>query len=306
MISYLNHDAIDLTLWDKCIAQAPNGNVYAWSWYLDIVHPGWDALVEVSEGKYLAVMPITWKEKYGIYYLCQPFFVQQLGVFSTQTLTQERILEFLEAIPKFYLLVQIRLNEGNRFNDLLKGVEFHFNFLLDLSKNYDTLYSQYHENTYRNLKKALKNGLTLVEQVPMAIVIDLFRANRGARVTHWGDAEYERLARLSERAIASSNAFIYGVKSTDNDDVICGALFMISHHRITFLFSGCDARGKELGAMTFLLDQVIRRYAGKSLVLDFEGSDEVNLARFYQGFGSELVHYPALNFKLFNPFRRKK
>lgn len=305
MISYLNHDAIDPTLWDECIAQAPNGNVYAWSWYLDIVHPGWDALVEVSDGKYLAVMPITWKEKYGIYYLCQPFFVQQLGVFSTQTLTQERILEFLEAIPKFYLLVQIRLNEGNRFNDLLKGVEFHFNFLLDLSKNYDTLFSQYHENTRRNLKKALNNGLTLVEQVPMATVIDLFRANRGARVTHWGDAEYERLTRLSERAITSSNAFIYGVKSTDNDDVICGALFMISHHRITFLFSGCDARGKELGAMTFLLDQVIRRYAGKSLVLDFEGSDEVNLARFYQGFGSELVHYSALNFKLFNPFRRK-
>ena len=42
MITYLTHDQIDKTLWDHCIAQAPNGLVYAWSWYLDIVHPGWD------------------------------------------------------------------------------------------------------------------------------------------------------------------------------------------------------------------------------------------------------------------------
>ena len=305
MISYLNHNEIDKTLWDECIAKAVNGNVYAWSWYLDVAHPGWDALVEVSDGKYLTIMPITWKEKFGIYYLCQPFFVQQLGVFSLQALTQERVLEFLEAIPRFYLLVQIRLNEGNRFDDLLKGVDFHFNYLLDLSKDYDTLSNQYHENTRRNLKKSFNNGLELVKGVPMASVVELFRANRGGSVKHWGDPEYARLMRLAEVALYSSNAFVYGVKNIDNNEIICGALFLISHGRITFLFSGCSDRGKELGAMTFMIDQVIRQYAGQSLVLDFEGSDDVNLGRFYHGFGSEVVSYPALNYRFFNPFRRK-
>jgi hypothetical protein len=63
MITYLKHERIDPNRWDECIAAAPNGNVYAWSWYLDLVHPGWDALVEIDSDKYLTVMPITKKKK---------------------------------------------------------------------------------------------------------------------------------------------------------------------------------------------------------------------------------------------------
>ena len=74
---------------------------------------------------------------------------------------------------------------------------------------------------------------------------------------------------------------------------------MVSHHRITFLFSGNNAKGKELQAMTFLIDQVIREFAAQPLVLDFEGSDDENLARFYLGFGSRPVLYPGYTFRFF-------
>ena len=302
MITYLSHGQIDKNRWDECVAAAPNGNVYAWSWYLDIVHPGWDALVEVSDIKYLTIMPITKKKKYGINYLCQPFFAQQLGVFSIQPLTKEHTVAFLQAIPKKFRLVEIRLNEGNPLDNTLKGVDLHRNHLLDLNDNYDMLLSHYHENTIRNLKKSFKNNLELVKQIPISVVINLFRANRGATVTHWGDAEYARLEALTARAVTSSNAFVYCIKNIDSDEVICGALFLKSHHRITFLFSGMNQRGKEHGAMTFLLDQVIREFAGQPLTFDFEGSDDDNLARFYQGFGSTPVSYPGLRYRLFNPF----
>ena len=53
MIAYLTHDQIDKSRWDDCIAHAVNGMAYAWSWYLDVVHPGWEALVEMKEDKYL-------------------------------------------------------------------------------------------------------------------------------------------------------------------------------------------------------------------------------------------------------------
>ena len=55
--------------------------------------------------------------------------------------------------------------------------------------------------------------------------------------------------------------------------------------------------------MTFLIDQVIRKYAGQSLTLDFEGSDDDNLARFYQGFGSRPVSYPGFSYRFRNPLR---
>ena len=303
MITYLTHDNIDKALWDDCVAQASNGLVYAWSWYLDMVHPGWEALVEMDCDTYLTVMPLTCKRKYCIHYLCQPFFVQQLGVFSRVPITMETTLAFLQAIPKKFRLVEIRLNENNPVDEIWKGVAFHRNHLLDLNHDYDSLLINYHENTKRNLKKSLKYGLQLVEAVPIQTVIDLFRSDRGALVKHWGDAEYERLGRLTASAITLSNAFIYGIKTVDNDEIICGALFMKSHGRITFLFSGNSKVGKETHAMSFLMDQVIRRNSGQPLVFDFEGSDDDDLARFYHGFGGVPVNYPSFCFRGKNPLR---
>ena len=303
MIYYLTHKQIDKALWDWCIALAPNGNVYSWSWYLDRVHPGWEALVEIEQGKYLAVMPLTNKKKYGVNYLCQPFFTQQLGVFSVRPITREQTVSFLRAIPPKFRLVEIRLNEENPIDSSVKGVEMHRNHLLDLKNDYNCLYSQYHENTKRNLKKSLKCGLQLVKGVPMPKVIELFRANRGTQVAHWGNEEYARLNLLADTAIASSDAFIYGVKTSNKEEVICAALFFISHQRFTFLFSGNGSEGKETQAMTFLIDQVIREYSNRPLQLDFEGSDDDNLARFYQGFGSTEVYYPGFSYRFFNPLR---
>jgi len=58
--------------------QSVNSMVYGYSWYLTNVSPGWEGLVLDD---YLAVMPLTCHRKYFIYYLSQPFFTQQLGVF---------------------------------------------------------------------------------------------------------------------------------------------------------------------------------------------------------------------------------
>jgi len=293
MISYLTYDRIDKNLWDDCIAHAVNGLVYAWSWYLDIVHPGWEALVEMEDGKYMSVMPMTRKRKYLVDYLCQPFFVQQLGVFSRIAITPETTAAFLEAIPKKFRLVEIRLNEQNPLPDLYKGIAYHQNHLLDLHNDYKSLSSNYHENTSRNLKKAFKYNLELVALENALPVIRLFREDRGASIHHWGDAEYDRFEQLTRKAISLSNAFVVGVKQADNDCIICGAVFFASHHRITFLFSGNSALGKSCQAMSFLIDQVIARYAGQDCILDFEGSDDPNLARFYLGFGSSPVVYPS-------------
>lgn len=303
MINYLTNEQIDKSRWDDCVAHAVNGNVYAFSWYLDIVHPGWEALVEMIDGNYVTIMPITKKKKYLINYLCQPFFVQQLGVFSRQPITEETTVAFLKSIPRKYRLVEIRLNENNPLPKDAKGVEWHRNHLLDLNKEYSLLSNDYHENTKRNLKKSLNFGLTLVCDADIQEIIGLFRENRGASIAHWGVAEYARLSHLTESAKASGNAFVYGVKSLNDNEIICGALFMKSHNRITFLFSGNNALGKESQAMTFLIDHVVREYAGQPLVLDFEGSDDENLARFYHGFGAEPIMYPGFTYRCFNPFR---
>ena len=296
MIQYLQHSEIDKAQWDATIAEC--GNIYAYSWYLDIVHPGWEALVEDD---YQSVMPLTGGKKFGVNYLYQPFFVQQLGVFSKSPVTNGLTEAFLKAIPSKYRFAEIRLNEGNLFADGAQGVEYHRNVLLDLNQEYEAIRANYHQNTKRNLAKAESNNLQLVETVIPYHVVALFRDNRGALLDKWGDAEYDVLTHLAKVAQKRNAAFMLGVSEKGVGQLICAAIFMKTKDRITFLFSGLTEEGKQRQAMTYLLDQVIQKYAHQPMTFDFEGSDDDNLARFYLGFGGVETKYPSYGFNRLSP-----
>ncbi len=66
-IIYLKNDEIDVVKWDLCIAKAANALPYAYSWYLDIVAPSWDALIY---GDYEVVMPLANKTRFWQSYIC--------------------------------------------------------------------------------------------------------------------------------------------------------------------------------------------------------------------------------------------
>lgn len=296
MIQYLVNNQIDKSKWDATIAEC--GNIYAFSWYLDMVHPQWEALVEDD---YQSVMPLTGGKKFGINYLYQPYFVQQLGVFSKEPVTPEKTNEFLNAIPNKYRFAEIRLNENNIFDNDVQGVEYHRNVLLDLNRDYEAIRAGYHQNTKRNLAKAEDNNLQLVTTVIPYHVVALFRDNRGALLDKWGDAEYGVLTHLAQVAQQRNAAFMLGVNEKGIGQLICAAIFMKTKDRITFLFSGLTVEGKQRQAMTYLLDQVIQKYANQPLTFDFEGSDDENLARFYLGFGGTEAKYPSYTSNRLSP-----
>ena len=296
MIRYLANKEIDKKKWNAIIAEC--GNIYAYSWYLDLVHPQWEALVEDD---YQTVLPLTGGSKFGINYLYQPYFVQQLGVFSKEGVSKERIEAFLRAIPSKFRFAEIRLNEGNAFSDGFQGVDYHRNVILDLNQDYESIKANYHTNTKRNLAKAEGNNLQLVHTVIPYHVVALFTDNRGALLDKWGDAEYARLTHLAQTAVQREAAFILGVTEKGVGQLICAAIFMKANNRITFLFSGLTVEGKQRQAMTYLLDQVIQQNANQPITFDFEGSDDENLARFYLGFGGREVMYPSYSFNRLSP-----
>lgn len=273
--------------WDECLAQSRDGLVYAWSWYLDVVHPDWEALVE---NDYEAVMPLTGNRKFGINYLFQPFFTQKFGVFSKKEVSEAKIREFLEAIPATFEFAEFRLNGVNA-----GAFKVHRNIELALNQDYSAIAANYNSNTKRNLAKAKKEGLTIVEDAKPSVIIELFRKNRGKDIKHWGDTEYERLLDLVETAKSHGRCLVLSAQNTDNQ-IVAGAFFMMSHNKIVFLFSGSDKSKKENHGLTFLLDYVIEKYSGTQNILDFEGSDNNGLARFYKGFGGEETTYAGIRF----------
>lgn len=286
MITHLSHNEIDKSKWDDCIRKSLNGIVYAYSWYLDLICPGWDALVE---NDYESVFPLTKNKKYGIEYLYPPFFTQQLGLFSKNKITQEKLNQFLKSIPGTFRFMEINLNTENNFETpgfiQKKNLTHHLN----LKNLYPGIHKTYNENLKRNLKKASHADQQIVKDADPGKIVKLFRENRGKNIRKLKTKNYDTLLKIIETASKKNSVKIYGVIFQNN--LIAGAFFIESNGKTIFIFSGSNEEAKEKLSMPLLIDAFIKDHSEKNLVLDFEGSNDTNLARFYKSFGAEEIVY---------------
>ena len=178
MIQYLKHPDIDKSKWDDCINRSVNTIIYAHSWYLDIVSPGWDALVE---DEYVTLFPLTHNRKFGVSYLFQPYFTQQLGLFTRNHLTEKLVSDFLDSIPRKFRFVEINLNSLNKVDPSLYHTSPRVNLELDMIDTYENLRKNYDQNVKRNLKKAFESSITIQRKVAPDELITLFRENYGSK-----------------------------------------------------------------------------------------------------------------------------
>ena len=300
MIKYLENRDIDYDKWDRCITESFNGNAYAMSWYLDLVFDSWSALVEDD---YLRVMPLMITKKWGISYFYQPFFIQQLGVFSRSMLNPDVVEEFVNAIPERVKVININLNVFNRVYENKFEVKYNDNYELDLIGDYAKLFSAYSTNQKRNVRKAIKNNLSFSKSAKPESVIQLFRESKGTEIRKWGDEQYVMLQRLMYSAIHKGRGSVYSVYGKENQ-LLAAAFFVMHNKKIIFLFSGTSKDARNTGALSYLIDQVIKKYSSQGWILDFEGSNDANLARYYKGFGAKKTIYYSIMVNRFNPFLR--
>ncbi len=295
MIKYLKHKEIDLIKWDKCINNAYNELIYSNSWYLDYVSPNWEALVF---GEYEAVMPLTWKKKYGIKYLYPPFFTQQLGVFSKNQLTAKQIQLFLEAIPAKFKFMDLFLNSKNMLDDSLYSFNRKPNYFLSLNATFDELSNKYNSNCKRNISKATKNGLK-IKQASASEIIDFYRINYAHIESNSKSEDYLKFEALVNILKEKGNAETIGVFQ---EEIMCGGgIFIKDSNRIYYLLGASNSIGKKYGAVHFFMNWIIKKYAGSNLILDFEGSEIESIADFFKQFGSEKEEYIYLKINKLPP-----
>jgi hypothetical protein len=280
-VQFLTHPQIDKALWDQTVEASKNYLPYAYSWYLDVVSPDWNALVTDD---YQYIFPLTWKSKFLIPYLHQPYFTQQLGLLSPQLITDEVFNFFLTSLPANIRFVEINVNYANTFSVANFASTVRTNLELDLMQSYATIKTLYADNVKRNIAKAEKNGVTFQEHIPINDVVNLFRSNKGGELENFKPSHYHVLQKLYEVLKQKNNCFTAG--AVKDGQLLTGALFIITAKRIVFLFSGNSEVGKQNGAMHYVIDQVIQNYSNTQRIFDFEGSNDANLARFYRSFGS--------------------
>jgi hypothetical protein len=276
-LQYVKRRDIDVARWDDCINNSPNRLIYGYHFYLDHLTGGqWDALIS---GDYQAVMPLTRRRKYGITYLAQPEFTQQLGIFSPHPQT---VAGFLQETQKHFRFAEIFFNYGNPD----PALEARTNLILPLNKPYETLVTAYSENHRRNLKKGASLQYTA-----------------GISITQ----ENPRFANLCQYLEKKNECILRAVTNDLHQPLATAVLFKDANRLYLIKFAALPA-GREKAAGHFLIDRIIKEFAGGSLLLDFEGSDDPGVGRFYSGFGATNQPYyfwrhNALPwpFKLFKP-----
>ncbi len=288
-ITFLKQADIDKERWDRCVIEAPNGLIYGMSWYLDLVCQNWDALVL---NNYEAVMPLPWKQKFGIEYSYHPWFAQQLGIFGMEP-GFYKVSDFVKAIPNLFFRYEVSFNSMNTI-DLPLATQ-RPNYVLPLNDDYTTLYNRFNENTQRNIKKANKSGFLMTKNLTSDEYIKLALNEIGFLMN---EKQQGILKNLIEFLFQNNYAELIGVENEKSE--LLGAVCLVQFkNRLIYLFSASTQQGKDTRAMFKIVDEIIKSKCGKPFLLDFEGSMNEGIARFYKGFGSQAEFYYSVNKKRF-------
>ncbi|MDP4212391.1 MAG: hypothetical protein Q8926_07175 [Bacteroidota bacterium] len=289
-ISFLQQAEIDLQKWDQCVSDSANGLIYGHSFYLSRMAKNWAALVL---NDYEAVMPLTWNRKYGIRYLYQPPFTAQLGIFSRfPPIDHSLINAFVTQCEKHFRFCEMRLNYAN----LLPGLPIRANYILDLQNSYEQIRRGYRKDLNRNLKNKKFDTLIYTGSTDYQSVVDLHKNLYGKRFPHVTEIDFARFSELCRYLFQEELAILREVKDRNSGALLAAGIFFVEGKRIYNIMPVTLPDGRHTQANPFLLDQLIREYSGKNIILDLEGSEISGIAEFYRKFGSSLEPCPFLRF----------
>lgn len=274
-ISRLKNSEIDKERWNRAIAESTSPRINAMSWYLDIVSPGWEALV-TKDMKY--IMPLPKMKKLGFKYSLQPNFCQQLGIFSSYNADEQIVSLFLKKMPLIY---DLQLNSKNTCVDSKTRI----NSVLSLSPSAEALFHGFSNNTKRNIKKSEKNNLQIVSTLSFKTFIKFFAKES----MHYPKRMLPDLIKLNAESEKRDLIEIWGAYK--GCDLLAAVLFIKGCHRIHYLAPVSSNKGKEYLAMYLLIRDFIYQHAESPFILDFDGSMCENVARMYRGFGAVREYY---------------
>lgn len=253
-LEYIKNENINRLRYDNTLKRSFNANIFAYSWYLDLVCDDWDLLVE---GDYETVCPLPLGRRMGITTVRQPKRAPFLGVFSSRHLPAEKTTHFLKAIP--YKHVHLTLNHLNRLTGprqrKIKKVP-----VLDLILPYKKTLDRYTEKARQKLTQ--NNGTFVMRSIRTDEYMFFKRSlKKGPNMQNM------QLTRIMNYAIRYKSAGIYSVYSARNE--LIGAVFLIKSNSRVFLFDGIENNeGAKNNAIFRAINHIIETNSESNLTLE--------------------------------------
>lgn len=272
-ICLLQRTEIDTGRWDALMAASPNGLIYAKTAYLDLMAGVWEAMV-IDD--YRAVMPLPIRSKLGIRYVYQPSFIQQLGLIGTHSAAE--LDACLAKARERFSYGRLNLNHLNE----LPGATPRRNYILDLDRPYEEIAAGFRYTLRRKTKEDRTSDLLYKASTSYAVTLEHYRDWLGHRFSEVQDLAYNNLLRFAEEN--PDNVLQREVWRMD--EMLTSVMLLNDEKRYYAIAMVASEEGKRHEANRFLLTQLIREFAGRPMLLDFEGSDLPGVAMFYEDYGA--------------------
>ncbi len=266
---------INPQLWDDCVTQnqAP---IYLKFNYLNNMCTNWVGLVLEN---YTGIMPICFKQKWGIKYSYTPAFIQQLGWVGKPI--EIKILE--KSIYNFIRYGDIMLNHQNKFP--LPELHEKTNLIISLHTSYENICNNYSSDLKQNLKKAAKENLVYQTSTEIKLAISLYKYMYANRLEKTTQKDFDNFLNLCLNLNKIHNCLVRKVVNSNNE-LLSIALLLKDENRLYNIANSTTLLGRKTASNHFLIDQILKEFANSNLIFDFEGSDLPGVQSFYQNFGA--------------------
>lgn len=272
MIKRISRKKLDVEKYTNCLANAMNYRVYAEYWYLDtLVNEKWDCYVW---NDYEAVMPIPFAKKFGVKYIIQPIYCQQLGVFHALDFS-EKIFHQFEKKLHHNLVRSYHFNEENTKMFSPKG-RVKVNQLLEIKDDFE---KDFDKKTKKNIKSFTNKRLAIKKEDDFNNLIQFKKKNS----IH----EFNETILLKLFTILQQKGLVETYIALEDKELLGFCSFIKSKDRVVYINSVINDAGKKKSVTTGLLHHQIKEVAQQKLFLDFEGSSISTIHHFFKGFGAE-------------------
>jgi len=294
----LERGQIEDAFWNDFIARSPQAAPYGCTWYLDLVWPGWKAIVVKDKGQMLAALPLKISRKYGVHYVFNPPLCQYVGIFfgeiekKNATLTfalKKRLVKaIVEALPSEVKVFNVKF--APEFDYPLPfhwaGYELHtrYSYWLDNHEDKSAIFKNFEERTRTYINKAAKSGLTAhpVENiegiVSLAATRSTYPLDEALLKKLWDALRQQKIGTALE--VRDAGGLLHA-----------GLVYLQFQHKIIYLFTAMDSKFGQQGGMPLAIWRSIESAGPSVRFIDFEGSMLEPVEHFFRGFGTRPVPY---------------
>jgi hypothetical protein len=261
-IRFVPQAEIDKQLYNSCVHFATNGSLYGYDWYLNATAKEWDLLVEGDN--YVSAMPLPHAKNWlGRTKLIQPRLVPDLAVYSVKPLSPKRIQSFWDAIPDHFRGGGLTVEPASVPKDPGRfEVTQAVGSALFLNESYETITDDFPPAYYERMALSEQADLLPASTIKPEVFADFWLNVNGNSVDN--EWKFHAMQRIMYQVLHRSWGNAVGIQTRDGE-LLAAAFVVYSHNRIFPLFPAESKEGAAAGAMTLLVDNLLRSHAGRSL-----------------------------------------